>query len=224
MQCAVRRKADFQKHFTFELQIAGFLGVHRIGFESDLDWSCSRTCISLGDLRSSRTRDLRGAEPTGLNAGAVATAVAFSGSGDAATEVRTGHCAPDPLCSAGTISLSGAGGHVKGSERSGVELRALLAGAGRSVRIAEAAGLNFLNRSVHGRSLRTASCGEISGVNELRTRATRHLDLRRSELIHNHFWSFKWLRCFVSNFIFGHHELGLLEHWQLHRRQKPWLA
>ena len=81
---------------------------------------------------------------------------------------------PDP------VTLSGAGGHIKRAQRSRIELRALLARALQSVRIAKASGLDFLYRSIHGCRL---GASEIAHVDQLRTCSTRHLDLRSSELV-----------------------------------------
>src|SRR4029077_20598597 len=218
MQCSVCRKTHFQQDLAFQLHIASFLGVNRIRLEGDFDRSCCRPAI-LQYLGSGTLGDLLCSEAARGDALAIAAAVAFSGSGYSITKICAGDRAFDSFCAAGAIALSGARGHVKRSERCCIKLRALLAGAGQSVGISEAAGLNFFDRSVHGRSLRAART-EVASVNELGTSAAhRHLDLRRRELIYDDFRGLDWLRSFAANFV-RNNQPRLLKYRNLHGRQQ----
>src|SRR5579863_1964695 len=85
-------------------------------------------------------------------------------------EVRAGHRSFDALSPARSVALSRTGGHVKRSHRSCVEFGGLLACTLQAIRIAESAGLHFLDRSIYRGRLRAP---EISRVKKFRSHRVR---------------------------------------------------
>src|SRR5947209_19107717 len=112
MQGSVGSKADFQKHFAFELQTASFVGVNGIGLESDLNRSRGWTAIHLCDFRSLmydlfRAKPARG-YPTAFT---VAAAIAITAGCHAITKIGTGYRSLNSFCSARAVALTGTSRH-----------------------------------------------------------------------------------------------------------------
>src|SRR5579872_649536 len=64
LQRAVRRETYFEQNLTFELQVARFLRVNRIGLEGDFDRSCCRAGLGQ-DFWSLALGNLLGSEAAG---------------------------------------------------------------------------------------------------------------------------------------------------------------
>src|ERR1700746_3863423 len=209
VQLSVGPKHDFQQNFSLELERAGFIRISRIWFESNLHRIGGRTRICKLPARAVGKFLLPEAAGSYSVAAAHAAHIAVAAGRDAIAESRAGNGALHPLRAARAVSVAWALRHIERSRGSGHQVCARLAFSLESIRIAKAASLHFLDRSIQGRRRRTTR-RKLTGMNQLRTRATRDfLQLRWLEIVDHYLGRFRfWLGPGLRNPDFaGHNQM-----------------
>src|SRR5579862_9432019 len=186
VQLSVGPEHDFEQNFSLQLQLAGFICINGIRFESDLDGICG-WAVLLNFWPAVRKLLLSESAGCDRTATAVAAAVAIAAGRHAIAEAGARHRSLQALRAACAVAFPAALGHVERAGSRGNQACSRLAFTLDSVGITKAAGLHLLHRGIQ-RRRRRASRRKFTGMNQLRTRATRrHLDLRRSEIVDRDF-------------------------------------
>src|SRR5713101_8725184 len=158
---AVGSENNFEQHLALELQPSGLLGVKRTRLIQNHHRLHRRGSLRRPSLGRFRLR--AGIAEAALLDSAAAACSALSGwDGDAIAKAGAGDGAADAVRPAGAVAVAGAAGQVVRASLRDVAALVGIALAGQAVGIAEPAGLDLVDGSVH-LCLRGAAGGEHAG-------------------------------------------------------------
>ena len=110
VQLSVGPKHDFEQDFSLQPELAGFVGINRIRFESDFDLIRRRTGVRRLNFRSAvRKFLLAKAARCDTSAAAIAAAIAVASDGDSVAKSCARDRALQSFCAASAVSCPTSG-------------------------------------------------------------------------------------------------------------------